>query len=422
VNAPAAGDPDRLLAGWRATGRPARYTEHRARYGPLPRLGPELIGEVERAGLLGRGGAGFPTGRKLRAVAAGRNPVVLANGCEGDPGTDKDHALLELAPHLVLDGLQLAARAVGARTLLLCLHPDRDLTGHLVAALAERPPDEPRVELRQVPPRYVASEESALVNFVTAGDARPTAKPPRVFERGVDGRPTLVGNVETLAQLALIARYGADWFRGCGTPAEPGTVLCTVEGAVRAPAVYEIALGTAVGAVLLAAGGPVEPVQAVLCGGWGGGGWLPLPFAAGLPFTHAGLRAHGAALGVGSLLALPAAGCGLAETARLLRYLAGESAGQCGPCLFGLPAIAADVEQLVTGVPGGAATLDRLRRRLGVLPGRGACAHPDGAARLAASALRAVAPDVARHAAGAPCRWAGHRTLAGPARGCGGAA
>jgi NADH:ubiquinone oxidoreductase subunit F (NADH-binding) len=157
--------------------------------------------------------------------------------------------------------------------------------------------------------------------------------------------------------------------------------------------------------VLGLAGGATEPLQAVLSGGYGGT-WLPLPAADGLPLTHEAFRTAGAALGVGLLLALPVSVCGVAETSRILTYLAGESANQCGPCMFGLPAIAADFAAIAGGTPG---VLDRLRRRLGVIPGRGACAHPDGAVRLAASALRVFGEDVAAHTNGRGCRSAWNR-------------
>jgi NADH:ubiquinone oxidoreductase subunit F (NADH-binding) len=403
----------RLLAGWAATGTAAGFAEHVARHGavPLPTYrgagGPErLVEVVGRAGLRGRGGAGFPTARKLAAVAAGRGrPVVVANGCEGDPASAKDRALLRLAPHLVIDGIMLSAHAVGAVEAILCVHEGSGLVRPLRAALRERGAEAVAVQLAEVPRRYVASEESALVNLLTAGDARPTVAPPRPAERGVDGRPTLVDNVETLAQLALIARYGGDWFRAVGTAASPGTTLVTVGGAVRRPGVYEIELGRPLAAVLQLAGGPTEPMRAVLVGGLGGS-WLAAADAGSLPMTHEDCRAAGAALGVAALVALPARACGIAETARVLRYLAGESAGQCGPCMFGLPAIADDLAALAAGADPSRVIRGRLARRLQVIPGRGACAHPDGAARLAASALRVFADDLGAHAAGWPCAWA----------------
>lgn len=190
-----------------------------------------------------------------------------------------------------------------------------------------------------VPARYTASEQSALVQFLGGGPAKPTYSPPRPQERGVRGRPTLVSNVETLAHLALIARHGDRWFRSAGLPAAPGSMLVTVSGAVARPGIYEIELGTPVGDVVARAGGPTEQPQALLVGGYFGA-WLDAEAAWRLPMTHAALKAAGGALGAGMVIALPASSCLIAETARVVRYLAGEGAGQCGPCVFGLPALA----------------------------------------------------------------------------------
>lgn len=409
----------RLLAGWHATGRSADLAEHLDRHGPYPRLTAQtLIEAVDRAGLQGRGGAGFPTGRKLAAVLAhargarGRT-VIVANGCEGEPASRKDRALLELAPHLVLDGAAVAATALSADTIIICVHRADPAAARLHAAVAQRAGDPAVARIVEVPGRYVASEESALVNFLNTGTARPTTKPPRPFERGVRGRPTLVANVETLAHLALIARFGPDWFRMVGTSDSPGTALVTVGGAAAVSGVYEIPLGVPIAEALAVAGPVREAIQAVLVGGYGGG-WLPLPAAAAVPMTHADLRAAGAALGVASLVALPTAACGVAETARLAGYLADESARQCGPCMFGLPAVAADVAALAQASGAQRTTLDRLRRRLTLLPGRGACGHPDGFARLVQSALRTFADDVRSHAAGRPCRWVGRSVVVVP--------
>jgi NADH:ubiquinone oxidoreductase subunit F (NADH-binding) len=399
------GTGQRLLAEWRENRRAADLSVHLARYGPLP-LGTDraqLIATVERAGLRGRGGAGFPTARKLRAVAAGRGrATVVVNACEGEPVSDKDRTLLTLAPHLVLDGAMLAAHAVAAREVVFCLHDGDPLTGVVHAALAERRGDPAGVRLQPVPNRYVASEESALVNLINTGDARPTTKPPRPAERGVGGRPTLVSNAETLAQLALVARFGPDWFRTQGTAESPGTTLVTVSGAVGEPGVYEVALGTPIGRVLAPAM-PAPAAPAVLVGG-AAGTWLPLPDAGGVPLAHRELAGAGAVLGVGALFVLPPDACGPAETARIMRYLAAESAAQCGPCVFGLPALAEDFALLARGVHVDA----RLRRRLDVVEGRGACHHPDGAVRLARSALRTFAPDVHDHLAGRPCPHPGN--------------
>jgi NADH:ubiquinone oxidoreductase subunit F (NADH-binding) len=357
---------------------------HRRRNGVVPWVAyhgedgrDRLIEAVAAADLRGRGGAGFPTAVKLRSARAPRS-IVVANGCEGDPLSHKDAALLTLSPHLVLDGLQLAAHAVGAGEAILCVHAGSPVLPSVFAALAERD-DRVPVRVEEIPRRYVASEETALVHHLTSGDARPLGKSPRPDERGVRGRPTLVDNVETLAQLALVILLGPRHYVSTRRD------LVTVTGAVRRPGVVETAPGASLSAVLAVAGGDTEPVQAVLAGGYGGT-WTS-DFGLGVS-------------GISAVYALPARACGLEYTAKVLAFLAAESARQCGPCMFGLPAIAADFAELLRGGPATA----RLARRLPLLTGRGACAHPDGAARLATSALQVFGADVTAHSAGGRCR------------------
>jgi NADH:ubiquinone oxidoreductase subunit F (NADH-binding) len=410
-------DLPRLLAGLRPGGAPMPLTEHHRRHGPLAgsrlRRGAReaLIEEIERSGLRGRGGAGFPTARKLRAVAVGgRRPVVVANGAEGEPASRKDKLLLAAVPQLVLDGAVLAAEAVGAHEAIVCV--DRDATAaraSLTGALAERQRarlDRVELKLAALPPRYLAGEESALVNWLNGGPAKPTFVPPRPFERGVKGRPTLVQNVETLAHLALIARHGADWFRSIGTREEPGSALVTLSGAVARPGVYEIALGTPLHQVLDTAGGTRGAVEAFLIGGYFGS-WLAARTALPVLLAESALRAAGCSLGAGAIMALPAGRCGLVETARIVRYLADENAGQCGPCVHGLAAIA-DALALVARGQHDSDLERRLLRWARAIQGRGACHHPDGAARLLESALRTFADELHRHERDGPCRAALH--------------
>jgi NADH:ubiquinone oxidoreductase subunit F (NADH-binding) len=399
--------PARLTAGWRHSWGSATLGEHQDCYGPLPgRARPGALARaVAEAGLTGRGGAGFPTGTKLRAVGEHRGrAVVVANGMEGEPASMKDQALLSRAPHLVLDGAVLAAEDVQADVVHVCLPRTRpglaDLVREAVADRDRSGVGGVPIEVHELPHHYVSSEETSLVRWLNGGEARPLGSRERPSERGVRRRPTLVDNVETLAHIALIARFGPAWFRQAGLPDAPGTMLVTVSGAVDSPGVLEIEVGTAITDVL-AAGRVRDGVGAVLVGGYFGT-WHELSAVAGLPMSKERLQRVGASPGAGVLVALPQAVCGLTETARVLGYLADQSAGQCGPCAFGLPAIAEDFAQLALGRPSGA-VLERLDSRLGMLPGRGACRHPDGAVRLAASALAAFAPDVQAHARRHPC-------------------
>jgi NADH:ubiquinone oxidoreductase subunit F (NADH-binding) len=403
----------------------ADLAAHRQRNGQLPRYGPgRLLAVVRESGLSGRGGAGFPTWRKLAAVAgaagepghgdrtdrvnqAGHGaptrhdarvgrPIVVANGAEGEPASAKDRTLMINAPHLVLDGLQLAAEAVGAEHayVYVATGPAVDAVRGAIAQRRAAGWDHTRTEVVEAPHWFVAGEESAVVAGVEGRDPLPRDKTRRVVEAGVRGQPTLVQNVETLAQLALIARHGAAWFRTLGTAGEPGTFLATVRGAVAAPGVYEVPLGVPIGELITLAGGASAPLRAFLVGGYHGS-WLPAT-AADVRLSRAGLRPLGAAPGVGVVVALPSSSCGLKETARIASYLAGQSARQCGPCLNGLPRLAGTLERLAHGdrVPG---LVDEVMRLAAVVEGRGACHHPDGAARFIRSSLHTFADEVTLH-------------------------
>ena len=386
--------------------------EHERRYGMLwlrgrsgRRRPDRLIDIVEASGLTGRGGAGFPTGRKMRSVAGRGETVVVANGAEGEPASAKDRLLLTRLPHLVLDGITLAADAVGANEAYLCVHRhERDLLDGLATAVAERKRagyDPVPIQVTGIPGRYVSSEQSSIVQYLNGGPGKPTFSPPRPHERGVRGRPTLVNNVETLAHVALIARHGDRWFRGAGLPSAPGSMLVTVGGAVQRPGVYEIEAGTGVGEAVMLAGGPAEDLQALLVGGYFGA-WLPVEVAWWVRMTQASMRAAGGALGAGVVIALPDSSCGLAETARVIRYLAGQSAGQCGPCLMGLPALAGALADLAFQGGRGRA-VSAVAALIPMVEGRGACRHPDGATQLARSAMRAFAADARWHDHRGPC-------------------
>ena len=404
---------------------PLSLAAHLDRYGPVPFSAgladdgiPALIAEAGRAGLTGRGGAGFPAGRKMLAVArqgraAGRRraagTVVVANGAESEPASGKDRLLLERAPHLVLDGLVLAAEAVGAVRAYLCVHDDGAPAAALSEAVAQRESsglNRLPVRVVCVPGGYVSSQETALISHLNGGAPVPSFTPPLPHESGVRRRPTLVQNVETLAHLALIGRFGAGWFRAIGTAAAPGSALLTVSGAAARPGVYEVALGTTIGELVGRAGGCTEPVQAVLAGGYFGG-WLGYQQALQLPLADAALRPAGAALGPGVLVLLPESACGLAETARAAWYLASQSAGQCGPCLNGLPSLAEAAGHIAFGKPD-ADVLGWTEQLLGLVTGRGACRLPDGTAALAGSALRVFAADLQEHLRTGPCERAAH--------------
>jgi NADH:ubiquinone oxidoreductase subunit F (NADH-binding) len=242
-------------------------------------------------------------------------------------------------------------------------------------------------------------QESALINLINTGVARPTFGT-RPFERGVRQQPTLVQNVETLAHMALIGRHGASWFRSLGTPEDSGSALITLSGAVQAPGVYEIEQGSPLLDVL-EVGGAEPRLAAVLVGGYFGA-WLGPDEASRALLSRAELARHGASLGAGVIVALSEANCGVAETARVAAYLAHEGAGQCGPCVNGLDAIADTLQRMASGSAFRDAKRE-LQRWCQELPRRGACAHPDGAVRFVSSALRVFGCEFDDHARRGRC-------------------
>jgi NADH:ubiquinone oxidoreductase subunit F (NADH-binding) len=372
--------------------------ENIAVHGPMPEhSGHELISVVERSGLRGRGGADFPTAVKLRTVAdTGRATTVVVNGSETEPASAKDRLLMARLPHLVLDGAILAARAIGASEIIIKIGDGTPTVARaLEGAIAVRPETDVNLQVVAGPEGYVVGEETAVLHFLSKGVPKPTFVPPRPFERGLRGRPTLIQNPETLSQMALIARFGAEWFRELGSDADPGSALVTISGAVQNPGVYELAFGTPMTDLLAAAGGPVEPLQALLVGGYFGT-WVETSRAMQLRLSRSDLQSVGCALGSGVLLALGESACGLHESARVIDYLANESAGQCGPCVHGLAAIADSMAALADGVAH-AREVERLMRWTAEVRGRGACHHPDGAARFVESALNVFGDELDSH-------------------------
>jgi NADH:ubiquinone oxidoreductase subunit F (NADH-binding) len=393
----------RLLAGLDPSGKTMTLAEHERHHGPLPRRSAlELIEAVEASGLRGRGGADFPTARKLRAVAeggrrrGGRASAVVVNGSETEPASAKDRLLLSRMPHLVLDGAMLAAAAVGAQEVIVKIGDSAvGSLGALEGAIAVRPGDPCPARIVAGPEGYVAGEESAVVHYLNGGPPLPTFVPPRPFERGFRSRPTLIQNPETLAQIALVARFGGHWFRELGTTADPGSALVTITGAVAAPGVYELAFGTPMTDLLAAAGGSAEPLQALLVGGYFGT-WVESSRAFRLRLAREDLRSVGCTLGSGVLIALGESSCGLHESARVIDYLASQSAHQCGPCTYGLRAIADSVSALADGVAH-PRERNRVLRWASEIRGRGACHHPDGAVRFVESVFDVFGAELDEH-------------------------
>jgi NADH:ubiquinone oxidoreductase subunit F (NADH-binding) len=403
---PASGLP-RLLEGVPAQGAMS-LSEHLDIHGELPtakrrdrRGAGALIDHIEQAGLGGRGGAGFPMAKKMRTVAGGRGkPIVVVNATEGEPASLKDRTLLETLPHLVLDGAALAARAIGAEEAIVCVCESAGVgyerTEQAIAERSRLPGHWPRIVLTAAPEGYVVGQESALVNHLNGGLAKPTFTPPMPFERGVRRRPTLVNNAETLAHVALIARHGPRWFRELGLDDQPGSTLVTLSGPLAYPGVYEVEFGASLSSLVEAAGGAGTRVRAALFGGYAGT-WVDGRELSRLALSTAHLAPYGASLGAGVVLLLSDEACPVAETARVTRWLAGQSAGQCGPCVHGLDALAATLEQIVLGAHARHAA-DRVEQLAALVSRRGACGHPDGTVRFAMSAMEVFGEELSDHA------------------------
>lgn len=360
-----------------------------------------LRAQIAASGLRGRGGAGFPTGTKLAAVATRPGPRhVVANGDEGEPASVKDRWLLRNRPHLVLDGLLLAVHAAAAAGAHVVVS-DPVSEAAVEVAISQRPDAPVAIEVVRVPKTYVAGEETAAVRAVGGGPALPVAKPPRPFEAGVAGEPTAVLNVETLANLPGIASRGVAWFRSLGTEGSPGTALLTVSGACARPGLYEVPLGLRLRDAIGATAGFAEgPVRGVLLAGFFGG--VLAPAVLDVVLDHEALRAAGAALGCGAIVLLGPRDCPVGAAADVMAFFARESSGQCGPCVRGTAAMAAALDALARGHADGAAT-ERLAGWSTSLRGRGACGLLDAAAGLAGVLLREFPDDVRAHLAGT-CR------------------
>lgn len=379
----------RLLAGVAERGQ-VDLAYHRMLHGaPAARSREWLSSALHGVNLLGRGGAAFPVGAKLDAMPTGSPTAVLVNGSEGEPASRKDRVLMTAVPHLVLDGALVAAHALDARVITITVH---DVWAHaaLVRAARERQDCE-AVTIVRTRHGFVGGEIRAVINGLNTGVARPGGRRDLPHTHGTAGRPTFASNVETFAHMALLAGLGVAEYGRTGAPVEPGTSLVTLLGDVAHPGVMEVPNGTPLEMLL-----PGRPDAPVLVGGYHGT-WTRT--AHDLPLTRSSLRTAGAPLGAG-VIARPFSGtCKLPEVAAVSRWLANESLGQCGPCFFGLPALAEDMQAFAAGT----GSIQQAARRLVQVGGRGACAHPDGAVQFMSSAISVLADDIAIHAGHGTC-------------------
>ncbi len=363
-----------------------------------------ILAAVKEADLRGLGGSGFPVWRKWEAVAhapADKDKYLVCNGNEDEPGTYKDRLLLEETPHQVIEGAVLAALAVGANRVVFYVNPDlkRSLAA-LDLALAQwqgsamqeqasaalgRP-----MALELVPSsgHYIGGEETAALEWIEGKFPFPRGKPPYPAEYGVHGCPTLVNNVETLANVPAIVRHGAEWFRAQGTGGAGGTKLYSLSGDVLHPGVYELPMGTTLRDLIFVHGGGLlsgKPIKAVFTGGPSNTLLTPDDLDVALDFDS--LRERGAALGTGAMIVV-SEGTGIVKrVAEYVRFFAHSSCGQCPSCKTGTATISRLLDRIDTG-QGTAADMATLETLCAMLPGSGRCHLVNGVVQLLESSFR----------------------------------
>jgi NADH-quinone oxidoreductase subunit F len=331
-----------------------------------------VIAEVDASGLIGRGGAAFPTGTKWKFTrqAPGQPHYVVCNADESEPGTFKDRVLMEGQPHLLLEGMALCGYAVGAQKGYLFIRGEYPESAHSLQAAI----DEARVagclgddvlgsafsfdvELRRGAGAYICGEETALFEAIEGKRGFPRMKPPFPTTHGLFGKPTAVNNVETLCAVLVVVERGAAWFRQYGTEKSTGTKLVSVSGHVRRPGVYEIAPGVTLRALLEGyCGGVVGELQAVLMGG--AAGTFLTPDEIDVPLTFEDLRAIGSTFGSGAIMVFND-DVDLRDVLRRLgRFFQHESCGKCFPCQLGTQRQMEILDRLDAPLPG---DLDRLQ-------------------------------------------------------------
>lgn len=399
-------------------GRYGSLDEHVARYGTLrtsgtPRATKDITALAERWDIRGRGGAGFPLSKKIyavyRASVRGKTAVLVANGSESEPLSYKDRALMWFAPHLVLDGMELVARVLGARQAYLTIHPDPEMRIHLENVLAERHRGlGPGVAIQvvELEGSYVSGQETAVIGYLERGVTLPRFQPPRPSTKGMDGRPTQISNVETLARLALAyhcEENGVSKDVGAQSLGSLGTLWTQAGGRV-----FEMTPGESLGGMLKGMGIEFDDESSMLLGGYFG--TFNRTSAPIMEAPISVLGAFGASFGSGVVALFPPGSCVIAEADRVISYMSGESAGQCGPCTFGLPAVAGEFHRLQDGAK---ADLEKIWRWTGQLPGRGACGLPDGFSNLVRSVIEGFAPEIKAHGS-ATCRGTDYAIVPAP--------
>lgn len=376
---------------------------------------PDAIVEaLRKAGLRGRGGAGFPTAVKWSTVRADPASVkfVCGNGAEGEPGTFKDRWLLRMNPYQVVEGLAIARHVIGAKAAYLCLkqsfEPEIRAVRRALDELTRESAMGDGIELVLGPDEYLFGEEKALLSVVEGGLPLPRVFPPYIhglFGTAYGGpkpemhNPTVVNNVETLAHVPHIVRHGPEWFRECGTPDTPGTMLLTVSGDVTRPLVTELSAGLTLRELVMEVGGGPESgrrVKAVLPGL---AGRVMTDEHLDLPLSRDALRAGGFELGSGGFLVYDDRRCMVHVAWLLSHFLHVESCAQCPPCKLGSERITDCLARLLRG-EGHSRDLDEMVAAVSWVANGRRCALPTSESLLVGSMLRAFPDDFAAHLRG----------------------
>jgi NADH-quinone oxidoreductase subunit F len=331
----------------------------------IEKLGPQgTIDEITAAGLRGRGGGGYPTADKWRATrgAPGDSKVVVANLIGADPTALGDRALAEGNPHLVLEGVLVAAFATGASDAIIAVRRDWTVAierlraaiaeaeaAHLAGYLVMGTDFSCVVQVFEGPLALVAGEETALLATLAGDRGMPVIRPPYPTERGLRGQPTTVQNGETLAHAAWIATHGAKKFRAIGSKDAPGTKLVSIYGRVAQPGLAEVALGTPLSEILAIAGGGTGTTKAVFVGGPGGGALSTAQLDT--KYDYAPLHTAGAGVGLGQFLVADADTCMVDSARFFLDYSAREACGKAVPCRIGTKRLVETLDRILAASP-----------------------------------------------------------------------
>jgi NADH-quinone oxidoreductase subunit F len=330
----------------------------------LTEMQPAEVADITmKSGLRGRGGAGFPTGRKWSFLPNNGRPRYMVCNCdEAEPGTFKDHMLLEETPHQVLEGILLGTYAIGSNRAFIYIRGEFERGYHIFSAAIEAARAagfigeklfgtdySVEVTVQRGAGAYICGEETALINSIEGRRGEPRLKPPFPAVKGLYGEPTVVNNVETLATLPHLLKNGAEWFTSMGTERSPGCKIVSVSGHVRKPGNYEVPLGTPIRELLALAGGPREGRSIVAVQPGGGSSACLFEEHLDLAYDFDTMAANGTMLGSGAVVFFDDTTNFVEAALALVRFYAHESCGQCTPCREGGTWLEVTLERILNG-------------------------------------------------------------------------